>query len=225
MLPTGVQTGLPTGNGWLAGVFYFFVARGAPGLLLLGVLDSSFLALPFANDIAVIVLSSLHHERMLVFVVAATAGSLAGCWIMFFIGQKGGESFIRSHMSPQRFERLHQAIGRKGPVLLATPALIPPPFPFTAFVLGAGALEVKRAPFLSMLTAMRFVRFLVEGIAAIYFGRGIVRWLNTPGFHLFIQILMGIAILASAYSVYRLIKASRAQPGSAAPPPLHSGTK
>ncbi|MGH9476101.1 MAG: YqaA family protein [Terriglobales bacterium] len=209
---------LPTGNGWLAGVFYFFVALGAPGLFLLGVLDSSFLALPFANDIAVIVLVSLHHALLVVYVVAATLGSLAGCWIMFFIGEKGGENFIRNHMSPQRFERLHNAIGKKGPVLLAAPALIPPPFPFTAFVLGAGALEVKRAPFLSMLTAMRFVRFLAEGIAAIYFGRGIVRWLNTPGFRLFIQMLMGIAILASAYSIYRLVRASRTQPA-------YNGTK
>lgn len=203
---------LPTGNGWLAGLFYFFVGLGAPGLFLLGVLDSSFLTLPFANDIAVIVLVSLHHERLLQYVIAATAGSVAGCWIMFCIGEKGGESFIRSHMSPQRFERLHAAIGKKGPVLLAMPALIPPPFPFTAFVLGAGALEVKRAPFFLMLTAMRLARFLAEGIAAIYFGRGIVKWLDTPGFHLFIQILMGIAILASAYSILRLVKASRTRP-------------
>ncbi|MGH9412635.1 MAG: YqaA family protein [Terriglobales bacterium] len=216
---------LPKGNGWLAGVFYFFIGMGAPGLLLLGALDSSFLALPFANDIAVIVLVSLHHGRLLWYVLAATLGSLAGCWIMFFIGEKGGESFIRSHMSPQRFERLHAAIGKKGPVLLAMPALIPPPFPFTAFVLGAGALEVRRAPFLIMLSAMRFVRFLAEGIAAIYFGRGIVKWLNTSSFHLFVQILMGVAILASAYSVYRLVKASRAQPTPDAQRQLHNGTK
>lgn len=216
---------LPTGNGWLAGLFYFFVGLGAPGLFLLGVLDSSFLELPFANDIAVIVLVSLQHDRMLVFVIAATLGSLAGCWIMFVIGEKGGEKFLRSRMSPQRFERLQAAIGKKGPVLLAVPALIPPPFPFTAFVLGAGALEVKRTPFLLMLTAMRLVRFVAEGIAAVYFGRRVVKWLSTPGFHLFIEILMGIAILASAYSIFGLVKASRTQPASDPQKQLHKGTK
>ncbi|MGH9486340.1 MAG: YqaA family protein [Terriglobales bacterium] len=216
---------LPTGNGWLAGVFYFFVGMGAPGLLLLGVLDSSFLALPFANDIAVIVLVSLHHGRLLLYVIAATAGSLAGCWIMFYIGRQGGERFLRAHMSEQRFQRLQAAIGMRGPVLLAVPALIPPPFPFTAFVLGAGALEVKRRPFLSMLTAMRFLRFLAEGIAAIYFGRGITRWLNTLGFHRFIQVLMGLAIVASAYSIYRLVKASRAKPVIDPHRLLHNGMK
>ncbi|MGH9520722.1 MAG: VTT domain-containing protein [Terriglobales bacterium] len=202
---------LPHGHGWLDGIFYFFVGMGAPGLVLLGALDSSFLTLPFANDIAVIVLVSLHHEWILLYVAAATLGSLIGCFIMFQLGHAGGENFIRNHVSEQTFQRMQAAIGRKGPVLLAVPAIIPPPFPFSAFVLGAGALEVKRRPFLTMLAAMRFVRFLAEGIAALYFGRGIVRWLQTPGFRLFIDILMGLAIVASAYSVYRLVRTTRAR--------------
>lgn len=200
---------LPHGNGWLAGLFYFFVGMGAPGLFLLGALDSSFLMLPFANDIAVIVLVSLHHERLLLYILAAMLGSLVGCWVMYAIGHAGGEAFLRANMSSQRFDRLQKSIGKKGPVLLAVPALIPPPFPFTAFVLGAGALEVKQTPFLATLAAMRFLRFLAEGIAAMYFGRGIVRWLNTPTFHVFIEILMGIAVLGSIYSVWRLIKSTR----------------
>lgn len=200
---------LPHGNGWLAGMFYFFLHLGAPGLVLLGALDSSFLTLPFANDIAVIVLASLHHSTFWLYVAAATAGSTIGCWIMFRIGHAGGETFIRAHLSKARFERMQKTVGTKGPVLLAIPALIPPPFPFSAFVLGAGALEVPQTPFLLMLTAMRFVRFLAEGIAALYFGRRIVRWLQTPGFHLFIEILMGLAILASAFSIYKLVRTTR----------------
>jgi len=200
---------LPHGNGWLAGIFYFFIGMGAPGVLLLSALDSSVVTLPFANDIGVIVLASLHHSQMLLYVAAATLGSLAGCWGMFALGHAGGENFIRNHMSPQRFERMQQMVGRKGPILLAVPAIIPPPFPFTAFVLGAGALEVPAKPFLIMLTSMRLVRFLSEGIAAIYFGRGIVKWLQTPGFRLFIEILMGLAVLGSAFSIYKLVRAAR----------------
>lgn len=201
---------LPHGHGWLDSIFYFFVGMGAPGLVLLGALDSSFLTLPFANDIAVIVLVSLHHEWLLIYAAAATLGSLIGCFVMFEVGHAGGENFIRSHLSEQTFARMQETIAHKGPILLAVPAIIPPPFPFSAFVLGAGALEVPRRPFLTMLAAMRFVRFLAEGIAALYFGRGIVRWMQTPAFRTFIEILMGIAILASAYSIYRLVRTSRA---------------
>jgi len=200
---------LPHGSGWLAGVFYFFIGMGAPGVLLLSALDSSFVTLPFANDIGVIVLTSLHHGQMPLYVAAATLGSLAGCWGMFAIGHAGGENFIRNHMSPQRFERMQRIIGRKGPILLAVPAIIPPPFPFTAFVLGAGALEVPAKPFLTMLTGMRLLRFLAEGVAALYYGRGIARWLQTPSFRLFIEILMGLALLASAFSIYKLVHAAR----------------
>lgn len=200
---------LPTGHGWLAGLFYFFVAMGAPGLFLLGVLDSSFLMLPFANDLAVVVLVSLHHDRLLMYIVAAMLGSVAGCWIMYWVGRAGGESFIRAHVRPQRFKRIVDSVKHKGPVLLAVPALIPPPFPFSAFVLGAGALEVPQRPFLSMLAAMRFLRFLAEGLAALYFGRRIIVWMKTPFFQHFIQGLMGIAILASAYSIFRLARTSR----------------
>lgn len=201
---------LPHGHGWLDGIFYFFVGMGAPGLVLLGALDSSFLTLPFANDIAVIVLVSLHHEWLLLYAASATLGSLIGCAIMFEVGHAGGENFIRTHVSTATFARMQQTVAHKGPILLAVPAIIPPPFPFSAFVLGAGALEVPRRPFLTMLMAMRFARFLAEGIAAVYFGRGIVRWLQTPSFRTFIEILMGIAILASAYSIYRLVRTSRA---------------
>jgi len=212
---------LPTGHGWLAGLFYFFVTRGAPGLFLLGVLDSSFLMLPFANDVAVILLASLHHAHLLLYVLAAMLGSVAGCWIMYWVGHAGGENFIRAHVSPQRFKRLHDAVKRKGPVLLAVPALIPPPFPFSAFVLGAGALEVPQRPFLSMLAAMRFLRFLAEGLAALYFGRRIVAWMQTPFFQHFIQGLMVLAILASAYSIFRLVRTSRGRRPAAA----QKGTK
>ncbi len=205
---------LPAGHGWLAGFFYFFVRLGPAGLLLLGALDSSFLTLPFANDVAVIVLVSLHHALLPAYVVAATLGSVIGCWAMYEVGKAGGESFIRAHMSAPRFDKMQRTIGRKGPVLLAVPALIPPPFPFSAFVLAAGALEVRQAPFLGMLALMRCARFLAEGLAALYFGRAVARWLSTPGFERFIEALMAVAIAASAYSIYRLVLTTRASRGA-----------
>ena len=188
---------------------------------MLSALDSSILTLPFANDVAVIVLVSLRRDPFWVYVLAATLGSLAGCWVMFVIGRRGGESFIRAHMSPPTFARMQAAIGRKGPILLAAPALIPPPFPFTAFVLAAGALEVPSAPFLTTLTVLRFARFLLEAVAALYFGHRVVGWLETGSFRLMVDALMLLAIPASAWSLIRLVRATRRQraAGEVAPPP------
>jgi membrane protein YqaA with SNARE-associated domain len=205
---------LPGGHGWLAGFFYLFLRLGPLGLVLLGALDSSLLTLPFANDLAVILLVSVHHAWLLPCVAAATLGSVIGCWAMYAVGKAGGENFIRAHMSAQTFAKFQRNVGRKGPVLLAVPALIPPPFPFTAFVLGAGALEVPQGRFLGTLALMRAARFLAEGLAALLFGRAVAGWMQTPGFERFIEALMGVAIAASAYSIYRLVRATRSSRGA-----------
>lgn len=200
---------LPTHNGWLGAIFYFFLHLGFFGLILLGALDSSFLMLPFANDIAVVVLVSIHHERLLLYVAGATIGSLAGCYVMYVIGRKGGENFLQAHISKQRFEAMRSRMAKRGPVVMALPALIPPPFPFTAWVLAAGALDVPRVKFMGTLAGARFTRFMAEGLFALYFGRRVVRWIQTPYFQHFIEGLVVIAIAGSAWSLYRLFKTSR----------------
>lgn len=200
---------LPIGGGWLASFFYFFLRLGPAGLFLLGVLDSSFLTLPFANDFAVILLVSLHHDWLLPCVAAATLGSVVGCYIMYKVGEAGGENFIRARVSPQRFERIHKKVKGSGPFVLALPGIIPPPFPFSIWVLAAGALEVPVRTFLATLGGVRCARFLLEGLAAMVWGRRIVTWMNSRSFHLVIDGLVVIAIAASALSIYELIVQTR----------------
>ena len=197
-------------SAWLAGFFYFFLRRGGMGLFLLGVLDSSFLTLPFANDVALIILSSLHHERIAWYAVAATLGSVSGCYVIYWVGRKGGESFLQARMSPRTFKRMRERTARRGTLLLALPGLIPPPFPFSAWVLAAGALQVPRERFLLTLGGVRFVRFLAEGLLALWVGRRVVTWLQTAGFQHFIQVLMGLALLGSTYSIFSLVRSTRA---------------
>ena len=212
---------LPAHNGWLAGIFYLFLHFGSLGLILLGALDSSFLTLPFANDIAVIVLSSLHHGRIPLYAASATAGSFLGCFLMYEIGRKGGESLIQHHISPQKFAALRARLSHRGPYLLALPAVIPPPFPFTAWVLAAGALDVPRSKFLATLTAARFVRFFTEGLFALFAGRAVLRWIQTPLFHEFVNALVILAFAASAWSILRLVRSTRraSRPRPASLPP------
>jgi membrane protein YqaA with SNARE-associated domain len=195
--------------GWLAGLYYAFLGMGWFGIVLLSLLDSSFLVLPFANDFAVIILSSLHHLRFPLYAAAAAAGSTAGCAVMYWLGRKGGQAFIQANVSPQRFERMHKKVSQRGPFMLALPALIPPPFPFRFWVIAAGALEVPRKPFLASLGAMRLLRFFAEGLLALWVGRAIVAWMHRPWFVELIKGLMVLAILASAASLYRLIRSTR----------------
>lgn len=213
---------MPHQGDWFSAVFYFFIHYGAAGVFVLSVLDSSFLTLPLAIDLSVIVLSSLHHAQAPLVAAAATLGSALGAYMMYWVGRKGGESFIESHVSPAKFQQIHQKVADKGPWLLAVPAIIPPPFPFTIWVLAAGALEVPRSRFLWALTAMRAVRFFVEAGLSVYFGRGIVAWLSTATFRYIVDFIVVIAIVASAYSVYQLVRTTRRaerRRNDGAPPP------
>ena len=194
---------------WFTAVGYFFTHYGAWGVLVLSFLDSTFLTLPLAIDLSVIVLASLHHEGAALFALAATAGSLVGAYLMYWMGRKGGKSFIQAHVSERKFEQIHAQVSGKGPWLLAVPGIIPPPFPFTIWVIAAGALNVPRHPFLWALAVMRAIRFFTEAALAVWLGRGIVAWLKTPTFRYVIDFIVVVAVVGSAYSIYRLVRAAR----------------
>jgi membrane protein YqaA with SNARE-associated domain len=59
-------------------LFGWFLHLGAVGLVLLGVLDSSFLFIPLGNDLLLALLVARHHEQLPVYVLAAAAGSMIG---------------------------------------------------------------------------------------------------------------------------------------------------
>ena len=67
-------------------------------------------------------------------------------------------------MQPARLKRVQAARGSAGAVVsVAALALIPPPFPFTAFVLTSGALRVNAWTFFGDAGgASRLLRFGVE---------------------------------------------------------------
>ena len=60
-------------------LFAFLLHIGPLGLVILGILDSSFLFLPFGNDILLVVLVTRHHEYLPLYVLAASLGSANTC--------------------------------------------------------------------------------------------------------------------------------------------------
>ncbi len=72
----------------------FFFSLGGIGLLLLGVLDSSFLFMPLGNDLLVVALTAAHHQRVFYYVFMATLGSTIGVDFTRWASAKGGEKGI-----------------------------------------------------------------------------------------------------------------------------------
>src|SRR3954449_13053914 len=156
----------------------FFFSLGGFGLLLLGVLDSSFLFMPLGNDLLVVALTAAHRGRALYYVLMATAGSTVGVEITRWVSSRGGEKTMERNSG--RVAYIERKVKERGGLALALAALMPPPFPFTPFVIVAGALQYPRRKMLMIIAASRAVRFGVVASLALVYGRGIIRMARAP---------------------------------------------
>jgi len=188
------------------------------GVVVLAALDSTlFFSLPFGIDAAVIILAARMHSLWWLVALLATLGSVAGAALTFWMGVKVGESGLDRFVPERRLETIRSRIRDKGAVALAILDLIPPPFPFTPFVLAAGALEVSARTFFVTLAACRIFRFGVEaGLAALY-GKSIVAWLDSDLFRDIISFLIVIATVLTTISIVKIVRTSGRRPARRAP--------
>ena len=100
-------------------------------------------------------------------------------------------------------------MSQKAAVSVAALAIIPPPFPFTAFVLTSGALRVSAWSFFMTLAAVRLLRFGVEGALAARYGRGILRSWSRPTFTVIIGVMIGLAVIGTIVSAVTVYRGSR----------------
>jgi len=154
---------------------------GGPGLFTVAFLDSSFLSLPQIIDVLVVLMVIEHKERMPYYALMATLGSVAGCFTIYYLAEKGGETFLHKRLSSSRIERALNMYKRHGLLALIVPALLPPPSPFKLFVLAAGLAEVRPLSFVTAVAAARGVRYLALGMLAIYYGDAAVELMKTKG--------------------------------------------
>jgi membrane protein YqaA with SNARE-associated domain len=188
------------------------------GVVVLAALDSTlFFSLPFGIDAAVIILAARMHSLWWLVALLATLGSVAGAALTFWMGVKVGETGLDRFVPERRLETIRSRIREKGAVALAILDLIPPPFPFTPFVLAAGALEVSARTFFVTLATCRIFRFGVEaGLAALY-GKSIVAWLDSDLFRDIISFLIVIAAVLTTISIVKIVRTSGRRPARRAP--------
>lgn len=145
------------------------VLYGAWGLFAFSFLDSSILAFPLVNDLLLIHLSSQFPVRTPIYVLACTAGSLAGAFVLYGLGYGGGK-FLARKFSPEKTTRARRWIERNDFVAVLVVSLLPPPAPFKLFLVTAGALRVSAARFGAALLVGRGLRFAAEGALGARYG-------------------------------------------------------
>ncbi len=180
------------------------------GLVLMGALDSSLVFfLPLGIDFVVIILAARRPEMFWLYAVMATIGSVIGAAVTFWIGRMMGEHGLARLIRPSRLKRIQQRVSERAAISVAALGIIPPPFPFTAFVLTSGAFHANAWPFFVTLAGVRMLRFTVEGALAARFGRGILAWMESTTFAVVVGALIVLAVagtVVSGIAVYRSTK-------------------
>lgn len=186
---------------WIQKVGAVAGGLGAPGLFLISFLDSSFLTFPIINDGLLIDLSIKRPERMPLYALMATLGSILGCVLLFYVAEKGGEALFHKHAG-KRAQAIQHWVVNNGFWGMLFAALLPPPTPFKVFVIAAGVFEVRLASFTSAITIARLLRYFGIGFLAIRYGHEALPFLKQ---HLWSVSGLVIFLAAVSYGLSRLV--------------------
>jgi len=192
-------------RGLFNSLFGYFLTPA--GVVAMGVLDSSMVFfLPLGIDFVVILLAARTPDLFWLYAILATVGSVIGGAGTFWIGRQAGEHGLSRFVKASRLARVQERVGKSAAVTIAALAIIPPPFPFTAFVLTSGAWRVNAWTFFVTLAGVRALRFTVEGALAAYYGRVLLAWMQSTTFTVSVGVLAVVAIvgtIVSGAAVYR----------------------
>jgi len=187
---------------WLLGL-------GAFGPLIFGIADSSFLFLPFGNDLLVVILTVRNHAQLPFYVLTAAIGSTLGVVLLDAVCRKGGEEGLKRMMKPRRLEYFKRRMSHQAAVAIGLACLAPPPFPFTLVIASASAFAYPRPRLLGLVFIARAIRFSLIGWLAIRFGRDILRIARAPETTGIMLAFIALCIIGSALQVMQWVRRSR----------------
>ncbi len=191
----------------LQAVTHFFFALGGAGLVLLGVLDSSFLMLPLGNDLLVVALTASNPGRMYYYALMATVGSTLGVVFCHYVCSRMGEKALGQ--KTRQLAYVERKVEKYGGVAIGFAAIAPPGFPFTPFIVVPAVLHYPIKKMAAIIFGCRLVRFLVEGELARVYGRHLLRMAKSPALTDFVLVIMAVSLIGSALSIASWIKKGR----------------
>jgi membrane protein YqaA with SNARE-associated domain len=151
---------------------------GGFGLMVLAIGDSSFLSLPEVNDVLLMTFSIQQPAGMVKFALLTVLGSVIGCSLLYAVGRKGGETFLRRTFAHERLAKIQGWYQRHGILAIIVPSLLPPPTPFKIFVLSAGTFGISWPKFIIAVVIGRSLRYFSEGILAVVYGPAAIQFVQ-----------------------------------------------
>jgi membrane protein DedA with SNARE-associated domain len=178
------------GVGWL-------VHFGAAGLVLVGIVDQSFVPIPGGIDMLLILLVASRKDPAIVYWIAAMVGAVFGAWLTYRISKKAGKEALEKRLPRKRIKKVEDAFKKGGFWTLFIGGLLPPPLPLVPIVVGAGALQYPTRSFLIAISASRAIRYALVVYFAHRYGTGIMRIFTAHK----IAIIVGFLVFSVGASV------------------------
>jgi membrane protein YqaA with SNARE-associated domain len=194
---------------FLSSFLSFLFHIGYFGPLVMGILDSSFLVLPFGNDLLVLGLVAQHPRGTPWYVLSAACGSTIGAAILALISHKLGEEGLRRIAGEKRYEKLKRRIGTHSGAAVAVAGLAPPPFPFTTVIATVSAFDYSLWRILLINFVTRAARFAVLSVLALKFGKQVLRIAQSSPFEWGMAIFIALCLIASGFSVWHWLRKPR----------------
>jgi membrane protein YqaA with SNARE-associated domain len=153
---------------------------GGVGLVILGIVDSSVIPTFGSLDLLTAILSVKNHELWPYYAAASTLGSLIGAYITYRMASSAGEHWLEKRIGNKRSRQVQGLLTRWGFAAVFVSCVAPPPFPTSAFFIGAGALRYPQGKFISAVLTGRALRYGILGFLAASYSRKILRFLRHP---------------------------------------------
>ena len=168
---------------------------GGPGLLALGVIDSSLLPTLGSLDVFTAVLAARHRDLWWYYAGMSTAGSVVGAYVTYKLAYKAGMGWLQQKLGAKWVGRVNRGIQRWGVAAVFVPAIAPPPFPTSPFLAGAGALEFPLPKFMLSVASARVIRYGAIAYVAAHYGRGVIRILRHPQQYVGVSIAITLSVI------------------------------
>jgi membrane protein YqaA with SNARE-associated domain len=187
-------------------VRHWFLTLGGPGLILLGLIDSSVIPVPGSMDAMTIVLSAHQRTWWPYYAVMATVGSVLGAYLTYRLARNRGEKALSDRLSKRNAKKVVTTFERWGFGAIAVPALLPPPMPMVPFVIAAGALQYSQRKFLAAISLGRLVRYGIFAYLGAVYGRKIFAVVLAHGE---VALYVTIGVCAAATIIFLVLRFKR----------------
>ncbi len=182
-------------------VWHWVQKLGGPGLVVVGIVDSSVIPFPGGMDFFTILLAMTHRDLWWYYALMATIGSVIGSYFTYRVGEKGGEETLEKKISKKRAQKVYKMFEKRGFLTVAIGSAAPPPVPVVPFFVAPGVLKYPLKKFLLAVLIGRSIRYALMAYLGSIYGRVVFHWLH----HYYkpvLYTLLGLVVVGALVGLY-----------------------